>query len=166
MKKDETSLESPAVQMARLNGSCDFYTGLGDDELGHRAVDEFEARGVTVHVDWHELPTRRAITHVDHNGERTSTTIGAKLLPRGPLPLEGVDTVFFVAGDVEALRSARAARFLGATTRELPTLEAGAVHLDLLVGSGNDPGEKYEGGLDTEVGSGDTLVILPAMAGG
>jgi ribokinase len=140
-----------AVQMARLNGSCDFYTGLGDDELGHRAVEEFAARGVTVHVDWHELPTRRAITHVDRHGERTITTIGAKLLPRGPLPLEGTDTAFFVAGDVEALRSARAARFLGATTREVPTLEAGGVHLDLLVGSGNDPGERYDGGLDADL---------------
>ena len=96
-------------------------------------------------------PTRRALTHVDRNGERTITTIGPKLRPRGPLPLEGTDTVFFVAGDAEALRSARAARFLGATTRELPTLEAGAVHLDLLVGSGNDPGEVYEGGLDAAI---------------
>src|SRR5262245_33571662 len=116
-----------AVQMARLNGSCDFYTGLGDDGLGRQAVEEFAARGVTVHVDWHDCETRRAITHVDRNGERTITTIGPKLLPRGALPLEGTDTVFFVAGDVEALRSARAARFLGATTREVPTLEAGAV---------------------------------------
>ena len=102
-----------AVQMARLNGSCDFYTGLGDDELGHRAVEELSARGVTVHVDWFPTPTRRAITLVDRNGERTITTIGPKLLPRGPLPIAGADTVFFVAGDVEALRSARAARFLG-----------------------------------------------------
>jgi ribokinase len=140
-----------AVQMARLNGACDFYTGLGDDELGHRAVAELSARGVTVHVDWLSTPTRRAITHVDRNGERTITTIGPKLLPRGPLPLDGTAIAFFVAGDVEALRSARAAKFLGATTRELPTLQAGAVHLDLLVGSGNDPGEAYHGELDADV---------------
>jgi ribokinase len=140
-----------AVQMARLNGSCDFFTGLGDDELGRRAVEQLTALGVTMHVEWFPTMTRRAFTHVDRNGERTITTIGAKLRPRGPLPLEGVDTVFFVAGEVDALRSARAARFLAATTREMPTLEAAAVHLDLLVGSGNDPGEAYEGGLDAGI---------------
>jgi ribokinase len=140
-----------AVQMARLNGSCDFFTALGRDELGEGAVEELTRRGVTMHVDWHEPPTRRAFTHVDARGERTITTIGPKLLPRGPLDLGGVDTVFFVAGDVEALRSVREARFLGATTREVPTLEAAAVRLDLLVGSGNDPGERYEGGLDAGI---------------
>jgi ribokinase len=137
-----------AVQMARLNGSCDFFTGLGDDALGRRAVEELTARSVTVHTQWFDTATRRALTHVDRHGERTITTIGPKLLPHGRLPLEGVDTLFFVAGDAEALRSARAARFLAATTREVPTLREAAVHLDLLVGSGNDPGERYDGGLD------------------
>jgi ribokinase len=150
-----------AVQMARLNGSCDFFTTLGDDELGHRAVDEFTARGVTVHVEWSGAPTRRAVTHVDRNGERTITTIGPKLRPSKPLLLDGVDTLFFVAGEVEALRSCRAATFLGATTREVPTLTEAAVHLDLLVGSGNDPGEEYDGGLDAE-----TVVMTDGPRGG
>ena len=150
-----------AVQMARLNGSCDFFTGLGDDELGRRAVEELTCRGVTVHTQWFPIQTRRALTHVDRHGERTITTIGSKLLPRGPLPLDGVDTVFFVAGDPEALRSSRAARFLGATTREMPTLTEASVHLDLLVGSGNDPGEAYTGGLDV-----DTLVMTDGSRGG
>ena len=116
---------------------------------------------MTVHTQWFEQATRRAFTHVDRNGERTITTIGPKLLPHGPLPLEGTDTIFFVAGDAEALRSARAARFLAATTREVPTLEQAAVHLDLLVGSGNDPGEAYDGGLDVGV-----LVITDGPRGG
>jgi ribokinase len=150
-----------AVQMARLNGSCDFFTGLGDDDLGRRAVEELTARGVTVHTQWFDQATRRAITHVDRNGERTITTIGPKLLPHGPLPLAGTDTIFFVAGDAEALRSARASRFLAATTREVPTLEQAAVHLDLLVGSGNDPGEAYDGGLDVDV-----LVMTDGARGG
>ncbi len=38
------------------------------------------------------------------------------------------------------------ARFLAATPREVPTLVEGGVHLDLLVGSGTDPGERYDGG--------------------
>jgi ribokinase len=139
-----------AVQMARLAGGCDFFTGLGDDELGHRSLERLTALGVTVHAEWFAA-TRRALVHVDRNGERTITTIGPKLRPHGPLPLEGTDTVFFVAGEPEALRSARAASFLGATTREVPTLLEGAVRLDLLVGSGNDPGEVYEGGLEVGV---------------
>ena len=65
--------------------------------------------------------------------------------------MDGYDAVFFVAGEPEALRAARAARFLAATPRELPTLLEGGVRLDLLVGSGTDPGERYEGGLDAGI---------------
>ena len=91
--------------------------------------------------------TRRAWTHVDAAGERTITVLGDKLLPAGPLPLEGYDLVFFVAGKPEALRSSRGARFVAATARELPTLRAGGVELDLLVASANDAGERYDGSL-------------------
>ena len=138
------------MQIARLAGACDFFTGLGDDELGH-ARRGARRRAASPCTRSGSAPTRRALTHVDRNGERTITTIGPKLLPRGPLPLDGVDAVFFVAGDADALRAARAARFLAATTRELPTLLEAGVHLDLLVGSGNDPGEAYDGGLDADV---------------
>jgi sugar/nucleoside kinase (ribokinase family) len=84
---------------------------------------------------------------VDGQGERTITVLGDKLLARGPLPLEGYDLVFFVAGEADALRSARAGRFLAATARELATLRAADVPLDLLVASANDPGESYDGSL-------------------
>jgi len=50
------------------------------------------------------------------------TVLGDKLLPAGPLPLDGYDLVFFVAGEPAALGSARRARFVAATVRELPTL--------------------------------------------
>ncbi|MEI8104963.1 MAG: PfkB family carbohydrate kinase [Actinomycetes bacterium] len=136
-----------SAQIARLAGGCDFFTALGDDDLGHRSVERLSELGVTVHSEWMGA-TRRAWTYVDANRERTITTLGPKLRPSGPLPLAGYDLVFFVAGNAEALRSARAARFLGATPRELPTLREGGVALDLLVGSGNDPGERYDGGLD------------------
>jgi ribokinase len=136
-----------AVQMMKLAGRCEFFTALGDDELGRRSVTALAELGLDVHAQ-HFGQTRRAFTHVDDTGERTITVLGEKLLPRGPLPLHGYDAVFFVAGDVAALHSARAAHFLAATPRELPTLLEGGVHLDLLVGSGTDPGESYEGGLD------------------
>jgi ribokinase len=139
-----------AMQLLKLAGACDFYTALGDDDHGHRAEARLSELGLAVHPQWFGR-TRRALVHVDRNRERTITTVGSKLLPRGPLPLEGLDAVFFVAGDAAALRSAREARFLAATPRELPTLREGGVHLDLLVGSGTDPGEAYDGSLDATV---------------
>jgi ribokinase len=139
-----------AAQFAKLAGACDFFTALGDDDHGHRTVERLEGLGVTVHAQWFGT-TRRALVHVDRNRERTITTVGAKLRPDGPLPLQGYDAVFFVAGEVEALWSAREARFLAATPRELPTLLAGGVPIDLLVGSATDPGERYDGGLEATV---------------
>jgi ribokinase len=139
-----------AMQLMKLAGVCDFYTALGDDEIGHRSEERLSALGLAVHAQWFGR-TRRALVHVDRNRERTITTVGEKLLPQGPLPLAGLDAVFFVAGAVSALRSAREARFLAATPRELPTLKEGGVRLDLLVGSGTDPGEAYDGSLDVGV---------------
>jgi ribokinase len=150
-----------AAQLVRLAGACDFFTALGDDEHGRRAVDRFAELGIAADVEWFGA-TRRAFVQVDAHGERTITTVGEKLRRRKLPPMDAYDAVFFVAGEVEALRAARAARFLSATPRELPTLLAGGVHLDLLVGSGTDPGERYPGGLDvalvvrTEGGRGGT----------
>jgi ribokinase len=136
-----------AVQIVKLGGACDFYTALGEDDLGRRSAERLEGLGVAVHAQWFGR-TRRALTHVDRNRERTITTVGPKLRPAGPLPLSGYDGIFFVAGDVAALRSAREARFLSATPREVEILLEGCVPLDLLVGSNTDPGERYGGGLD------------------
>ncbi len=135
-----------ARQLALLAGRCEFFTALGNDELGRQAVRRLAELGLDVHVRWGGT-TRRAWTHVDGHGERTITVLGDKLLADGPLPLRGYDLVFFVAGEVDALRSARSGRFLAATVRELPTLRAADVPLDLLVGSANDAGESYDGSL-------------------
>jgi ribokinase len=136
-----------AVQMLKLAGACDFFTVLGEDEHGRRAAERFRELGIETHIEWFG-ETRRAFVQVDAHGERTITTVGAKLRPRRLPPMDGYDAVFFVAGEPEALRDARAARYLSATPREVATLLEGGVHLDLLVGSGTDPGERYDGGLD------------------
>ncbi len=78
-----------AVQIAKLAGACDFFTALGEDELGRRSAERFEELGVTLHAQWFGR-TRRALTHVDRNRERTITTVGPKLRPMGPLPLAGL----------------------------------------------------------------------------
>jgi len=142
-----------ARQLARLAGRCELFTALGDDEVGRASVRRLAELSMDIHVQhpWISMATRRAWTHIDDKGERTITVLGEKLLARGPLPLEGYDLVYFVSGDVEALRSARRARFLAATLREQDTLREAAVPLDLLVGSANDPSERYDGSLDAKV---------------
>jgi ribokinase len=141
-----------AVQLARLNGGAHLFTSLGDDELGRRAREQLEGQGVVVHSAPAGEPQRRAFTHVDGDGERTITVLGAKLLPSGEhadLPWELLgrcDAVFFVSGDVTALRAARRARVLVATARELTTLRRSGEQVDVLVGSGEDPGERFEPG--------------------
>ena len=117
-----------AVQLALLADEAHLFTVLGNDELGRRAREELESRGVVVHAAPDERPQRWAFTQVDDHGERTITTVGPKLRPRGhdeQLPwheLASMDAVFFVAGDVDALVHARRARVLTATSRELEVL--------------------------------------------
>lgn len=141
-----------AVQLARLAESVLFLTALGADELGHRAKDELERRGIEVHATFVDRPQRRAVTYVDEGGERTITTIGPRLGPRGhddSLPwneLASCDAIYFCAGDDDAVRAARRGRVLVATARVLDTLARGAVELDAVVGSGNDEAERYHPG--------------------
>jgi ribokinase len=156
-----------AVQLANLAGSCLLFTALADDELGRRAREQLEGRGVTVHAGAAHGAQRRALTHVDENGERTITVLGDKLLPSGEdgsLPWEELarcDAVYFVSGDVAALRAARRCEVLVATARELPTLRHAGVPVDVLVGSGEDAAERFEPGeLDPEPG----IVVTTAGA--
>jgi len=146
-----------AVQLANLNGSAHLFTTLGDDELGRRSREELTERGVTVHAASAGEPQRRAFTYVDDGGERTITVLGRKHVPSGEdgsLPWEELarcDAVFFVSGDIAAVGAARRARTLVATARELETLRRAHEQLDALVGSGEDPGERFEPGeLDPE----------------
>jgi ribokinase len=141
-----------AVQLANLGGSCLLFTALADDELGRRSREELESRGVTVHAGRAPGTQRRALTHVDENGERTITVLGDKLLPSGEdgsLPWEELRrcaAVYFVSGDLAALRAARHCPVLVATARELVTLRRAAVEVDVLVGSGEDAAERFESG--------------------
>jgi len=138
-----------AVQLARLAGTCDFFTALGDDALARRAIERLGYLGLTVHAAKRAKPTRRGWVHVDAAGERTITVIGEKLVPSLDDPLsweilDGADAVFFVAGADGTLERARAARFLSATTRSLPP--GPGVQLDAAIGSSNDPRENFAPG--------------------
>jgi ribokinase len=140
-----------AVQLTRLANGAKFYTALGDDDLGRRAMHELTQFGVRVHAVFRPTASRRALTHVDADGERTITVMGDRLPPHGydPLPwdaLDGTDGVYFTAGDEAALRHARRARVLVATPRAGRVLRDAGVELDALVASALDASEAYSAG--------------------
>jgi ribokinase len=139
-----------AVQLARLAGECTFYTALGDDDLGERAIAELTRMGVRVEAAIRKgKRTRRGFAFLDDFGERTITVIGERLGPSGQddsLPwgeLARTDGVYFVAGDTAALKAARAARAVVATARISDLLERAHVQLDAVVGSSADVAERY-----------------------
>jgi len=137
-----------AVQLARLAGGADFFTAVGDDRLGERAVAELSGPlGLDVHaVARPGRAQRRAFTHVDAAAERTITVLGERLVPRGDEPLawarlDGADGVYWTGGDAGAAAAARGARALVATGRAPDGLLAAGVMPDVVVASGNDPKE-------------------------
>jgi ribokinase len=157
-----------AVQLCKLAGNADFFTALGDDEIGLRAAEQLSGMGVRLHVAWRSEPQRRAVTFVDARGERTIVVIGDRIVPAGsdPLPwdeLARMNGVYFTGGDVAALRAARAARALTATPRAMETLREAHVELDALVGSATDAGERYAPG---DVAPPPKLYVATAGAAG
>jgi ribokinase len=107
--------------------------------------------GVTVEAAFRDEPTRRAVTFVDDAGERTITVIGRRLEPRADdaLPwdsLSRTDVAYVCAADAEAIRRARRAHVVVATSRIVPALAEAGVALDALVGSARDPSEAYRDG--------------------
>ena len=157
-----------AVQLARLGGECLFLTALGDDELGRRTKRHLETLGVRVEAAWRPEPQRRAFVHLDADAERTITVIGERMGPwaRDRLPwgeLEDFDAVYFTAGDADAVRAARAARMLVATSRALVEMAEAGVQLDALVSSAGDQGERYAPG---DIDPPPLLVVRTAAATG
>jgi ribokinase len=140
-----------AVQLARLAGASMLFTAVGDDDYGRRVEPELRPHGVRVNAAVRPDRQRHGFTYLDGAGERTITVIGERMGPgrADPLPwgeLADADAVYFVSGDAEAVRAARASRVLVATARSLPALEEAGVELDALVRSGSDEGERYRPG--------------------
>ncbi|HTA06286.1 MAG TPA: PfkB family carbohydrate kinase [Solirubrobacteraceae bacterium] len=138
-----------AVQLARLAGESLLLTALGADEAGQRSPARLRQLGVRVYAATRSVsPTRRAVTLVDDERERTITTFGERLEPHGDDPLSWdqlaqIDAVYFTAGDLAALHAAREARVLVANPRALHALGHG-VQLDALVLSADDEIERHE----------------------
>jgi len=141
-----------AVQLAKLAGTCFFFTALGADEAGRRSRAELEQQGVCVVAAARDQPTREAVSLIDVSCERTTITVGDRLQPASVdcLPwdeLKTFDAIYFTAGDGPLLQRARMAQFLVVTCREFETAAAAGVALDALVGSARDPAERYQPGV-------------------
>jgi ribokinase len=138
-----------AVQALKLGAEVEFFTAVGDDERGRRAVEHFRELGLSVHAVARGRQ-RSGWIHLDRDGERAITIMGEREVPAGhdELPwdhLAETDAVYFTGGDAKALELARRARVLVATPRAGATLTSSGVKLDVLVRSGADPGEKALG---------------------
>jgi ribokinase len=157
-----------AVQLARLAGDALLLTAVGEDEAGRRSLARLRQLGVQIESATRAEETRRAVTLVDAQRERTITTFGERLEPIGEdaLPwqeLAQMDAVYFTAGDIAALRAARAARVLVASPRARHALGHG-VRLDALVLSADDAIER-EGAKRAE-GEADLVVLTDGARGG
>jgi ribokinase len=139
-----------AVQMRKLAGHAEFFTVVGDDELGERTRTELVVRHqLDLFAARRPRPQRRGWTHLDDDHERTITVIGERLVPHGEddLPWERIhdlDAVYLTGGNAGAVRAARAAGVLVATVRAIDAIRESGVELDVLVASATDPGERVD----------------------
>jgi ribokinase len=154
-----------AIALARMGADVTFYTSLGPDVPAERVLEAF---GVRVCAARREHPQTRVLALVDPAGERTLYVVGENDHPTAddPLPwdeLASMDGVYFTGHDPRTLRLARAAPLLVVTARRFRALVESGVRADALVGSGTDPGERFD--LD-ELAERPTHVVVTAGADG
>ena len=141
-----------AVQLAKLAGSCTLFTALGDDELGRRSPRGAEAarrRRSTRRAPSRSAARSRSSTTT---GERTITVLGREApaarrrRPAAVGELAGCDAS--TSSAATPTRSARARRRASSSRRRASWRRSArpGVELDVLVGSGDDEGERYEPG--------------------
>jgi ribokinase len=142
-----------AYAMRSLTGACAFFCALGDDARA-RATDEgLRGAGLELRAAIRDgVAQRRTIAYLTDDGERTITVLGPPLEPSGEddVPWEALaacDGALVVTGDAGAVRVARTAPVLVATSRARAALVEAGVELDALVGSATDPTEPIDGAL-------------------
>ena len=140
-----------ALQMSKItNHKVHFFTSLGNDSLGKKCYGRLKELNLELHVAWREEPTRKGISFVDNNAERSITVIGERLQPlsNDNLPweiLKDFDGVFVTATDEKGLIYSRKAKSLLATPRvSLETILRSNIKLDALIGSALDPDEEIQ----------------------
>jgi ribokinase len=135
-----------AAVIADLGADITFFTALGSDTHGEAAVKQIRDRGAHEQVAWRKQPTRRAVTLLEEDGERTIITIGERLEPLGSDQLDwqrlrDADSVYLTAGDRAALVHAHQAKVVVASPRARHVLMGEGPRIDALVFSVRDPDE-------------------------
>jgi ribokinase len=136
-----------AVVLAEMGAEVDFFCALGRDAHGQAAAEQLQQRGVNVHVAWREdAATRRALTLLEDEGERSIVTVGERLDPRGDdeLDWDRLDEaagVYVTAGDTKALAKARQAKVVVASPRARHALDGEGPGIDAIVFSAHDEDE-------------------------
>jgi ribokinase len=158
-----------AMQVAALNGSCTFFTAIGNDDFAKRSVDQLEKSGVKVYATINNSQQTKSYIHIDVNSDRTITVVG-RFKPCGAdtaLPwekLSEMDAVYFVSGDKQALTYARQAKIVVSTARITKLLNETGVPIDVVVTSVKDNLEVYiEGNISPKPGA---VVVTNGVHGG
>tara|TARA_Y100001970_G_C14256611_1_gene875949 strand:- start:2198 stop:3052 length:855 start_codon:yes stop_codon:yes gene_type:complete len=140
-----------AIKMSKLsNNKIKFFTSLGRDACGEKCLSRLNSYGIDTKVAWRKSPTRKGISFVDKKGERAITVIGKRLEAniRDDLPwdeLKECDAIFITAADSQLIRLCREASVVCATPRlGIRTINESQICLDAIIGSGLDPGERFE----------------------
>ncbi len=140
-----------AINLSRITGSpVHFFTSLGKDMIGERSYKRLCQLGLIPKVAWRDKPTRKGISMINSNGERSITVIGERLQPCGqdPLPwneLKKFDGIFVTATDEIGVLHCREAKVLTATPRiGAEIILSSKVIVDVLIGSALDQQEQRE----------------------
>ena len=140
-----------AIKMGMLtNNKVDFFTALGEDKNGRECFEMLNNYNLNLHVAWKQQATRKGISIVDKNGDRSISIIGKRIEPKinDDLPWENLknyDGIFITATDSNVLKETRKSKIITATPRlGLKVINNSKIKLDALIGSGLDPNERIE----------------------
>jgi ribokinase len=138
-----------ARALPALGAETRFLTALGNDHAAAGSERILRDSGCDVRAARRPRPQNRVTTISDPTGERTIFIHGPNDSPliEDPLgwdELAAFDGVFYTGDDPRTVVAARAAAVLVVTARRLASVIASGVKVDVLAGSANDPGERYE----------------------
>lgn len=138
-----------ARALPALGAETTFFTALGNDHAADESERILRSEGCEVRAARRPNPQNRVTTISDPTGERTIFIHGpndSPLLddPLGWHELAAFDGAFYTGDDPRTVVAARAARVLVVTARRLSSVLASRVQVDVLAGSANDRGERYE----------------------
>ena len=138
-----------ARALPALGAETTFFTALGNDRAAEESERILRSEGCEVRAGRRARPQNRVTTISDPAGERTIFIHGPNDSPRLEDPLgwdelAAFDAVFYTGDDPGTVAAARAAPVLVVTARRLASVIASRVQVDVLAGSANDRGERYE----------------------